>query len=62
MKRTVNISKWVLLPLFLIAFMQTPLLAQATLQGTIVDEAGDPVEKASVWIQTAAPKSGKGYL
>ena len=62
MKRTVNISKWVLLPLFLIAFMQTPLSAQATLQGTIVDEAGTPIEQANVWIQTAAPKSGKGYL
>ena len=55
-------SKWAMLALLLIALLQTPLSAQATLQGTIVDEAGDPVEKASVWIQTAAPKSGKGYL
>ena len=37
-------------------------LGQATLTGTVADESGSPVENANVWIQTAAPKSGKGYL
>ena len=55
-------SKWAMLALLLIALLQTPLSAQATLQGTVVDEAGTPIEQANVWIQTAAPKSGKGYL
>jgi len=35
---------------------------QAVLKGTVVDESGAPVENVTVWIQTAAPKSGKGYL
>lgn len=42
--------------------LPTMLLAQADLTGTVIDETGDPVENANVWIQTAAPKSGKGYL
>lgn len=38
------------------------LLAQVNLTGTVVDQTGAPIEGARVWIQTAAPKSGKGYL
>ena len=37
-------------------------VGQATLTGTVVDESGSAVENANVWIQTATPKAGKGYL
>ncbi len=42
--------------------LDTTAFGQATLKGTVVDKAGAPVDDAKVWIQTAAPKVGKGYL
>jgi len=46
----------------IVLLFPTTGLGQATLTGTVLDESGSAVENANVWIQTAAPKSGKGYL
>jgi hypothetical protein len=43
-------------------YLATPIAAQLCIRGQVTIEDDQPAAGAKVWIQTAAPREGRGYL